>query len=155
MIQRIELFPADIDRLVAPSMAEGHRFVARLRDAWVAGQNRFDLVGEALFEARDQGQLVGICGLNRDPYLEEAAVEDPILGVEAVGRVRHLYVLPTARRRRIGAALVEAVVDHASDWFRRLRLRTDSVDADRFYVSLGFRRVRDETHVTHELLERT
>ena len=35
-----------------------------------------------------EGRLVGVCGLNVDPYLD-----DP-----SVGRVRHLYVLVAARR---------------------------------------------------------
>jgi hypothetical protein len=58
------------------------RFVRRLADDWVSVANRFDRPGEALFVARLPGQVVGVRGLNVDPYTAEPGV----------GRVRHLYV---------------------------------------------------------------
>jgi len=74
--------------------------------------------------------IVGVCGLNRDPY-----VDDP-----SIGRVRHLYVSPSHRRQGIGRALVRTVMDAASDRFRMLRLRTTPV-AGSFYGALGFQSV--------------
>lgn len=78
-------------------------FVARLRDEWEAGLNRFDATGEALFEALDEIELVGVCGLNPDPYSD-----DP-----TIGRVRHLYELPRHRRAGISGALVQAALGPA------------------------------------------
>ena len=112
-----------------------------LKENWRCGANRFVLPGEALFEARVQDRLAGLCGLNRDPYLRDGGT----------GRVRHLYVLPESRSHGVGRSLVENVVHHAHSEFSRLRLRTDSPEAARFYEAIGFSPVV-ETEGTHELL---
>jgi len=83
-----------------------------------------------------------VCGLNRDPYLRDATV----------GRVRHLYVAVDHRRRGIGTELVSAVMSLARGHFARLRLRTDSPDADEFYLSLGFMPVTGELACSHQLV---
>lgn len=138
-VQRIEAVPPDLDALVEASLDEGFAFVARLREGWTAGDNRFDETGEALFEARADGDLVGICGLNRDPYGSDSEL----------GRVRHLYVHPAWRARGVGRNLVTAVLTAARGHFRRVRLRTETEDASRFYDSLGFTRVENEPDATH------
>jgi GNAT superfamily N-acetyltransferase len=129
------------EALVEESEAEGVFPLTRLVDGWQAGRNRFDRPGEALFAAVENGRLLGVCGLNRDPYLD-----DP-----HVGRVRHLYVAHAARGRGVGGRLVRAVIDAARDRFQRLRLRTDCPIAARFYQSLGFEPVDEESHATHAL----
>src|SRR5262249_23887642 len=43
-------------------------------DDWESGANRFDGPGEVLFEARVGSRLVGICGLDRDPYAQWAEI---------------------------------------------------------------------------------
>ena len=58
-------------------------------EEWRTGTNRFDRPDEALFGAWAKGQLVGVCGLNIDPYR----------GDDRVGRVRHLYVLSATLER--------------------------------------------------------
>jgi GNAT superfamily N-acetyltransferase len=140
-VYRVRELPADIDELVDMSLRESFLGIQRLRADWRNGTNRFSSPGEALFEARFRQRLVGLCGLNRDPYVQDAKV----------GRVRHLYVEPDVRRRGIGRLLVARVVDHAEGNFHRLRLRTDRADADQFYVALGFERSLREEHVTHEI----
>jgi GNAT superfamily N-acetyltransferase len=64
----------------------------------VSGTNRFNKRGEAIFAASAAGALIGVCGLNVDPY-----ASDP-----RVGRVRHLYVLSGFRQLGVGRQLVEA-----------------------------------------------
>jgi GNAT superfamily N-acetyltransferase len=125
--------------LIAESERAGFRFVRRLADEWADGVNRFDKPGEALFAAWVGGQLVGVCGLNVDPYV----------GDDRVGRVRRLYVLAEYRGLGIGSRLVDAVVRAARGRFLSLRLRTESPAAAAFYERLGFRRVElpDCTHV--------
>jgi GNAT superfamily N-acetyltransferase len=125
--------------LIAESEQSGFRFVRRLANEWAGGTNRFDKPGEALLAAWVGGQLVGVCGLNIDPYA----------GDDRVGRVRRLYVLARYRRLGIGGRLVEAVVRAARGRFISLRLRTESPAATAFYERLGFRRVElpDCTHV--------
>ena len=142
-IERIDSLP--IDRLVAlatEAEATGFRGLSRLFSEWQAGGNRFDQPGEALFIATDNGRVVGVCGLNRDPYL----------GDPTVGRVRHLYVAVGHRRTGIGSRLVRAVVGAARGHFARLRLRTDSPGADAFYRSLGFLPVTGEPACSHQLV---
>jgi GNAT superfamily N-acetyltransferase len=124
----------------AESQREGWRFVRRLVDEWANRINRFDRPGEALFAAWVDGRLVGVCGLNVDPF-----AADP-----AVGRVRRLYVLRECRGRSVGRRLVQAVIGCARSRFQSLRLRTDSAAARRFYEVLVFVPtvgVRDCTHI--------
>jgi GNAT superfamily N-acetyltransferase len=137
-IQVLSLLPAELRLLVQQSEAEGFRFLQRLRIDWITGTNRFDGRGEALFGAYHADLLVGVCGLNVDPYL----------GLPQVGRVRHLYVAAAHRRCGVGRALLRSVVLHAESFFQRLRLRTDSPDAACFYESQGFARA-DHVDATH------
>ena len=107
-------------------------------DEWADGSNRFDRPGEALFGAWVGGRLVGVCGLNVDPYA----------GDDRVGRVRHLYVLRDCRRLGAGRELVEQVLAAARGRFGVLRLSTNNPAAARLYEGLGFRPV-SERHCTH------
>jgi GNAT superfamily N-acetyltransferase len=129
---------------IAPLLEEarqaGFRALDRLVEDWASGANRFDGPGEVLFAALDGGRVVGVCGLNIDPYAPGGRV----------GRVRRLYVLAGYRRRGIGRQLVGRAVDRARGIFERLRLRTDSEGAARFYEALGFRR-SDDPDCTHTL----
>ena len=141
VIERVSEAPADrLGALVAESEQQGFHFVRRLVDEWTGGANRFDRPGEVLFVARVGGDVVGVCGLNVDPYA----------GDPKIGRVRHLYVLVPHRRSGIGEQLVADVVEAARGRFERLRLRTTNLTAARLYERLGFRRTgegRDRTHV--------
>jgi GNAT superfamily N-acetyltransferase len=123
-----DLPPDALALLIAESEREGWRFVRRLADEWAVGTNRFDRPGEALFAASVDGALVGVCGLNVDPY-----AADP-----AVGRVRRLYVLQAFRGRGVGRRLVHAVIQSARARFRSLRVRTEGAAAGRLYGRLGF-----------------
>lgn len=138
-VERLQQSPAAIlGALVSDSEAQGVRFVRRLVDEWSTGDNRFDQPGEALFVAHRAGTIVGVCGLNVDPY------EGP-----HVGRVRHLYVLSTHRRLGIGARLVAEVMRTARASFDRLRLRTANPGAAALYERLGFRPAGGDPHCTH------
>jgi len=140
-IGRIEALPDELGELVAVSLDENFRAVERLRAEWDRGSNRFLGPGEALFEARLSGQLVAICGLNTDPFAADATL----------GRLRHLYVVPGSRLRGVGRALVSAVLLHAQQHFRTVRLRSFGSDADRFYVALGFERIAANADATHQI----
>jgi GNAT superfamily N-acetyltransferase len=115
--------------LLSESEQAGSRIVRRLVEEWATGANRFDRPGEALFGGWARGRLVGVCGLNVDPYARD----------ERVGRVRHLYVLSAFRRLGVGRQLVTHVIESARRRFDHLRLRTDNPAAARLYESLGFR----------------
>jgi GNAT superfamily N-acetyltransferase len=121
------------------SRQEGFKFMERLCEEWASGANRFDAPGEALFLALANDHVIGICGLNRDPY-----TPDP-----HTGRIRRLYVLPAHRRNGVGQALLEAVIAHARGHFNQLRVRTDNARA--FYTTRGFRPDPSDTQATHVL----
>ena len=132
---------SELDELVTESEAEGFAFISRLREEWHSARNRFDRPGEAFFTARFQGQLIGVCGLSRDPYSLQAAV----------GRVRRLYVRKEFRRLGVGRQLVQAVVETACKHFTLLGLRTDNPIASRFYERQGFHPISQLESCTHLL----
>ena len=139
VVDRETGLPAGLSDLVVESQLEGFRFLHRLVRDWGSGRNRFDKKGEALFAARWQGRLVGVCGVNRDLFLND----------DGVGRLRHLYVARDVRRQGIGQRLVATTLGHARKRFRRVRLRSDG--ASGFYHSIGFlgSREPDATHEVH------
>ncbi len=145
VVQRVQKLPTDIDYLVESSRREGYSFVDRLCVEWIDGLNMFALKGEALFVAQFQNISVGVCGLNRDPYLSDVCV----------GRIRHLYVLSEYRRQSVGRLLIETCLDVAVGHFSRVRLRTFNPDADQFYLSLGFNRTEQDeaTHIMESPFE--
>src|SRR5689334_2508571 len=136
--ERLRELPAGVQALVAESEAAGMRLVRRLVDEWRDGSNAFDKPGEAAFGAWLDERLVGVCGLNVDPYA----------GDPKVGRVRHLYVLVAARRQGVARALMAEVLAAARGRFPTLRLSTTNPAAARLYESLGFRPLT-ERHCTH------
>jgi ribosomal protein S18 acetylase RimI-like enzyme len=141
-IVQLEKMPPDcLAELVAESEAAGFRFVRRLVDDWVSGQNRFDSPNEVFFAALSGSRIIGVCGLNADPYLAEPGV----------GRVRRLYVLAAFRRSGVGRQLTQAVVAAARGRFRLLRVRTGNEKAARLYESLGFQAAVGVPECTHLL----
>jgi GNAT superfamily N-acetyltransferase len=142
VIEYLHDLPIDpLGVLVAEGEQTGSQFVRRLAEEWATGANRFDRPGEALFGAWIGEQLVGVCGLNVDPYGAQGRV----------GRVRHLYVLSAFRRLGVGRQLVTEVVAAARGRFDILRLRTADPSAARLYEALGFRPSgaggNDATHI--------
>lgn len=140
-ISTLDTWPIEADELVTNALVENFRALLRLRDGWRDGSNRFVEQGEALFAARLGSDLVGLCGLNRDPFTT----------AEGVGRLRHLYVSPAYRRRGVGRALVTDILAHAKAHFRTVRLRTDRTDANTFYLALGFNGTPGSPDATHEI----
>jgi GNAT superfamily N-acetyltransferase len=128
--------------LLAESKAEGFRFVERLAREWQQGKARFDRAGEILLAAYDGETLVAIGGLTPDPYSDEPKL----------GRLRHIYVRPDARRRGIGRRLVQELEQTAQQTFRALVLRTDTPTAARFYETLGYTLLPPGGTATHRRL---
>jgi len=114
--------------------------VKKLIEKYRSGENDFTSPGEALFGAFKSGVLVGVGGLNIDPYFNEANL----------GRVRHLYVVPSARNLGVGRAIVSRIEQHAQEYFIRLQLQSPTEAASAFYRSLGYAGVAGVHKVTHE-----
>jgi ribosomal protein S18 acetylase RimI-like enzyme len=127
--------------LVEESAREGFRHLDRLINDYAAGINQFDQDGEALFIAYLDQDIVGVCGLNRDPNSNCADT----------GRVRRLYVLPSVRRFGIGRRLMDVVIAEAGKSYHMLVLKTDNPQADLFYRSIGFSIHTDSAAHTHFL----
>ena len=134
-VERVTVLPPDFGNLVRESEAEGFAFVRRLESEWKDGSNGFDRVGEFLLAAYCSNKIVGICGLNIDPY-----VADP-----DVARLRHLYVSPAHRSDGLGSILVSQCLEHLDSKFKRLRLRVPDRATGEFYEKLGFLAVEDAT----------
>jgi len=134
-IEQIKHLPADFGKLVHHSEQEGFVFLRRMNQEWRDNANRFCQSGEFLLAAVDSDQLVGVCGVNIDPYVNSPST----------ARLRHLYVAPPRRSEAIGTQLVRTCLDLSRQTFSLMRLRVPNVETGAFYEKLGFTAVRDAT----------
>lgn len=132
----------DLDA-IAPLMVSSEReqfnFVRRLVNDWQSEINRFARPSEQLFVAKVASQVIGIGGLNVDPYQRNVRI----------GRIRHLYVLPEQRRRGVAGNLVQHILEFARGRFDQITLRTDTDVGSKFYESLGFEPTHDSESASH------
>nr|WP_211749011.1 GNAT family N-acetyltransferase [Paenibacillus sp. Marseille-Q4541] len=128
-------------KLVGESKSEGFLHLERLVTDYKAGTNKFDKNGEALFLVIKNSEILGVCGLNQAPFTDS----------KKVGRVRRLYVSPSARRFGIGRLLMDSVIAEAQNHYLMLVLKTDNSGADLFYRSIGFSNKVDSQYETHFL----
>lgn len=123
------LLAINLDHLVRQSKEEGFRFVERLVNDYKNGSNTFDQWGEALFGVfNEEGDLIAIGGLNSDPFSNE----------HSIGRLRRFYVSKEYRRSGLGSLLVKRIIEEAKRNYKTLVLYTDTEQAHKFYLSLGF-----------------
>ncbi|MEM8718049.1 MAG: GNAT family N-acetyltransferase [Cyanobacteria bacterium P01_G01_bin.39] len=109
-----------INHLVEESLSQGFQFVSRLVREYNAGLNCFNKSGEMLLKASARGRIIGICGLNLDPYLKDSKI----------GRLRHLYVESAWRKQGVGLLLVTQLIHEAKQHYELLTLRADTSAAD-------------------------
>lgn len=126
--------------LRSQSMDEGLNMLRRLEDNWLSGKNRFDRPGEQLLGAYTDGLIVGVCGLNIDPFTQAADT----------GRLRHLYVDKGWRRDRVGSGLLSEILKDAGLWFDFINTNAPS-SAFTFYERAGFVALSGMDKVTHHL----
>lgn len=126
--------------LKSQSMAEGFNMLRRLEDNWLSGHNRFDKPGEKLIGAYADGVLIGACGLNIDPFAQEAGT----------GRLRHLYIDTGWRKRRVGSGLLSEILKDAGHWFDFINTNAPS-SAFTFYERAGFVASSGMYKSTHQL----
>ena len=137
----LSLTEAALQPMRAASLTEGYKFIQTLWDEYVSGKTRFNADGAVLYGVYNDGTLVAIGGVHRDPYLDRPDI----------GRIRHVYVMPELRRTGVGRRLMTNLIDHSRGNFAFLTLRTPTAHADAFYVSLGFNREPRFEHATHWL----
>lgn len=114
--------------------------LTRFVENWRAGTNQFRRPGETMLGLRQDNALLGVCGLSIDPYD----------AYSRAGRVRHLYVDPSARNQGVGRQLIAAIVADAAKYFDYLNTNAPET-AFAFYEHQGFERTHDIVHVTHRL----
>jgi GNAT superfamily N-acetyltransferase len=134
-IARLHWLPSGLEHLRDEAARHGFGFLDRLVADWASGANTFSRRGECLLGALADGGLVGIGGLNADPYSPRTDL----------GRIRHVYVLDAWRRKGVGGVLIDCLVREARGLFSELRLRTATTAAAAFYVHCGFGPVDDPT----------
>ncbi|VEB96301.1 Acetyltransferase (GNAT) family [Cedecea lapagei] len=127
--------------LKAQSIAENFNMLRRLEANWLSGDNRFNAPGEKLLGIFSGEALVGVGGLNLDPFS----------GDDRAGRIRHLYVSPMWRGRGVGKLLLQAIVADGDELFDFYNTHAPQ-HAFRFYEAAGFEIVSGEERVTHRLI---
>lgn len=130
----------DYEALQLDARQTGFMALTRMVDEWRSGVNRFAKPGEVLLAAWIGDRMVGIGGLNVDPYA----------GRSNIGRIRRLYVIKPAWRQGVGSCLVSAIESAASvGGMTLLQLRTIDHRSAAFYESLGYAPIHGEETVTH------
>jgi GNAT superfamily N-acetyltransferase len=137
-IRKISLPQPGLDLLQVEARAEGYSFIDRLIDEWESGANRFEGHGEILCGYLDDGLLVAVGALTRDPFADSPHI----------GRIRRVYVRANWRNRKIGGDLVTTLLREAAKNFRCVRLRAENPAAARLYERLGFLPI-DSPDATH------
>ena len=130
---------SELRPLLDESLSEGYSFIQTLWDEYKSGRNRFDGQGARLLSVFDDQHLIGVGGVQRDPYLNRTDV----------GRVRHVYVLRVYRREGVGKRLLEGLIEHARVHFNVLTLRTQTEAAAAFYEAIGFDNRPEFPDATH------
>ncbi len=141
-IIRVTDLSEEIRELAKIASVGGYRNIETLVNEFDSGVNRFSKPGEALFGAYEPTSILGIGGINIDPYYGQATV----------ARVRRLFVKPDARRRGVATALMLQIEEIGRKYFSKLRLFTNSETASRFYINLGYRTVKHREKISHEKL---
>jgi len=142
-IQEIQDFPfAAFSELLAESEDAGFRFLRRLKEDWLNKANRFDKEGEGLFLLWKADELIGIGGINRDPYCQN----------KKIGRLRRFYIKADQRSQGLGALLLKYIIAEKGKAFQEIQLYTDTESAARFYEKQGFERVFQNSHFSHRLI---
>ncbi|MEC3855063.1 GNAT family N-acetyltransferase [Bacillus sp. WOD8 KX774193] len=128
-IQQIEnLMKYEFKYLVQESKEEGFKFLKKLINEYENELNTFNKSGECLYGIFQGEKLIGIGGLNVDPYTEN----------NKIGRLRRFYIAKDYRRIGLGKLLLNKLLSHAEKYFKVVVLHTDTKQGDVFYTANGF-----------------
>ncbi|HDR4428658.1 TPA: GNAT family N-acetyltransferase [Bacillus cereus] len=128
-IQQIEnLMKYEFKYLVQESKEEGFKFLQKLINEYENELNTFNKSGECLYGIFQGEKLMGIGGLNADPYTEN----------NKIGRLRRFYIAKDYRRIGLGKLLLNKLLSHAEKYFKVVVLHTDTKQGDVFYTANGF-----------------
>ncbi|MFB5548298.1 GNAT family N-acetyltransferase [Bacillus cereus] len=128
-IQQIEILMGyEFSHLVQDSEEEGFNFLIRLISEYKNEINTFNKTGECLYGIFQGDMLIGVGGLNEDPYTKD----------NKIGRLRRFYISRDYRRLGLGNLLLNQLLCHAEKYFAVIVLHTDTKQGDVFYTANGF-----------------
>ena len=128
-IQQIEnLMEYEFSHLVQDSEEEGFNFLIRLISEYKNEINTFNKTGECLYGVFQGDMLIGVGGLNEDPYTKD----------NKIGRLRRFYISRDYRRLGLGNLLLNQLLCHAEKYFEVIVLYADTKQGDAFYTANGF-----------------
>ncbi|MRR42303.1 GNAT family N-acetyltransferase [Bacillus anthracis] len=128
-IQQIEdLMIYESDYLVQERKDEGFYFLIKIISEYEKKINTCNKTGECLYGIFQGEKLIGIGGLNADPYTEN----------NKIGRLRRFYIAKDYRRIGLGKLLLNKLLSHAEKYFKVVVLHTDTKQGDVFYTANGF-----------------
>ena len=136
----INLDENEIGEILTESESFGYHYLTKMIDQWKTGQNRFSKSKEQLILYKDGERVVGIGGINEEPYIKESSY----------GRLRDVYVLKEYRRKRVASQIVEHLIEFGRKHYKAITLRVpDNAEASPFYESMGFLATQEIETVTH------
>ena len=143
MIEEItDIEKVDLAEILEESKGLGYGMIERLIREWKSGETDFSKENEAYFAFVADGKVVGVGGVNEEPYLK----------IKEYGRMRHLYVLKSWRRKGIGSAIVGTTIDFAKKHYILMTLMTPKDGrSDSFYEGIGFEKCTSLNRVSHTL----
>ncbi|PQZ57973.1 GNAT family N-acetyltransferase [Bacillus sp. MYb209] len=118
----------EMNHLVEESKEERFNFLIKLINEYESKRNTFSKTGECLYGIFRGETLIGIGGLNQDPYTKD----------KKIGRLRRFYIARDYRRKGLGRLLLGRILSDAKTYFTIVVLHTDTEQGDQFYTSSGF-----------------
>ncbi len=128
-----------MNHLVEESKEEGFNFLLKLINEYESEKNTFSKTGECLYGIFQEDKLIGIGGLNQNPYTKD----------NKIGRLRRFYILKDYRRIGLGKLLLKQLLRHAEKYFHVVVLHTDTKQGDEFYCANGFLKGEDYKGSSH------
>ncbi|MGG4489668.1 GNAT family N-acetyltransferase [Metabacillus idriensis] len=112
-VKRLDsLMTEELSKLLEESKRDGFRFLERLAADYQSGDNMFKKPGELLLGAYHNETLIGIGGINQDPYSQN----------EKAGRIRRFYVSKEHRRQGVGELILRALLKEAEGFLRNKKV---------------------------------
>ncbi|MBE7150976.1 GNAT family N-acetyltransferase [Bacillus mycoides] len=118
----------EVNHLVQESKEDGFNFLIKLINEYESKRNTFSKTGECLYGIFRGDMLIGIGGLNQDPYTKD----------NKVSRLRRFYISKDFRRMGLGKLLLKKLLRHAEKYFHVVVLHSDTKQGDEFYSANGF-----------------
>ncbi|MGU3371455.1 GNAT family N-acetyltransferase [Bacillus mycoides] len=122
------MFKYEINHLIQESTKEGFNFLIKLINEYESKRNTFSKTGECLYGIFRGDTLIGIGGLNQDPYTKD----------NKIGRLRRFYISKDYRRIGLGKLLLKKLLSRAEKYFHVVVLHSDTKQGDEFYSANGF-----------------